>query len=144
LKILSSHDRVFRFHQKREDLSWQNFQQAAKRCQCKRQPLSGEKAMKKKLVNISLIKQPSAFLPLAMSLTALILVLGHAAIFGIVHEADEGAAAHIWQILMAVQLPILAYFTLKWLPRRPKESLQVLILLAATWLANFAAVYWLT
>ncbi len=100
--------------------------------------------MKKKLVNISLIKQPSAFLPLAMSLTALILVLGHAAIFGIVHEADEGAAAHIWQILMAVQLPILAYFTLKWLPRRPKESLQVLILLAATWLANFAAVYWLT
>ncbi len=100
--------------------------------------------MKKKLVNISLIKQPNAFLPLAMSLTALILVLGHAAIFGIVHEADEGAAAHIWQILMAAHLPILAYFMLKWLPRRPKESLQVLILLAATWLANFAAVYWLT
>lgn len=100
--------------------------------------------MKTKLVNLSLIRQPSAFLPLAMSLAALTLVLGHAAVFGIVHEADEGAAAHIWQILMAAQLPLVAYFMLKWLPRRPGESLQVLALLAATWLANFAAIYWLT
>ncbi len=100
--------------------------------------------MKMKLVNVPLIKQPSAYLPLALSLAALALVLGHAAIFGIVHEADEGAAAHIWQILMAAQLLIVIYFMLKWLPRRPKESLQVLALLAGIWLANFAAVYWLT
>ncbi len=100
--------------------------------------------MKTNLVNTSLIKQPSAYLPLALSLAALALVLGHAAIFGIVHEADEGAAAHIWQILMAAQLLIVIYFMLKWLPRRPKESLQVLALLAGIWLANFAAVYWLT
>src|SRR5437867_222156 len=100
--------------------------------------------MKTKLVNVSLIKHPSAYLPLAMSLAALALVLGHAAVFGIVHEADEGAAAHIWQILMAGQLPIVAYFILKWLPRRPRESLLLLTLLAGTWLANFAAVYWLT
>ena len=100
--------------------------------------------MQTKLVDRSLIRQPSALLPLAMSLAALTLVLGHAAVFGIVHEADEGAAAHIWQILMAAQLPLVAYFMLKWLPRRLRESLQVLALLAATWLANFAAVYWLT
>ena len=102
--------------------------------------------MKIEFVNVSLIKQPSAYLPLALSLAALILVLGHAAIFGVVHEADEGSAAHIWQILMAVQLPIVAYFILKWLPKRAKEkeSLQVLALQTATWLANFAAVYWLT
>ena len=100
--------------------------------------------MKTKLVDVSLMKRPSAYLPLAMSLAALMLVLGHAAIFGVVHEADEGAAAHIWQILMAAQLPILAYFLLRWLPRRPRESLQVLALLVGTWLANFAAVYWLT
>jgi len=100
--------------------------------------------MKTKSVSASLLKQPSVYLPLAMSLAALALVLGHAAVFGIVHEADEGTAAHVWQILMAAQLPIVAYFTLKWLPRRPRESLQVLALLAGTWLANFAAVYWLT
>ena len=100
--------------------------------------------MKTKLVNVSLLKQPSAWLPLAMSLAALTLVLGHAAVYGVVHEVDEGAAAHVWQILMAAQLPIVAYFLLQWLPKQPRESLQVLALLAGTWLANFAAVYWLT
>jgi len=100
--------------------------------------------MKTKLVNVSLIKQPSAYLPLTMSLAALTLVLGHAAVYGVVHEVDEGTAAHVWQILMAAQLPIVAYFIVKCLPKRPGESLQVLALLAGTWLANFAAVYWLT
>ena len=94
--------------------------------------------------NVSLIKQPSVLLMLAMSLAALAIVLGHVAIFGIVHETDEGTAAHLWQILMALQLPIVAYFMLKWLPKRPKESLLVLALLAGTWVANFAAVYFLT
>ena len=100
--------------------------------------------MKIESVNVSLIKQPSAYLPVALSLAALTLVLGHAAMFGIVHEADEGAAAHIFQILMAAQLPIVGYFVFKWLPKRPKEVLQVLALLAGEWLAAFAAVYWLT
>lgn len=100
--------------------------------------------MKTKLINLSLLKQPSAYFPLVMSLAALALVVGHAAVFGIVHEADEGAAAHIWQILMAGQLPFVAYFALKWLPRQPREALLVLVLLAGTWLANFAGVYWLT
>ena len=100
--------------------------------------------MKTRSVNVSLLKQPSAYLPLVMSLSALALVLAHAAVYGVIHEADEGTAAHVWQILMAAQLPIVAYFLLKWLPSRPKESLQILALLAGTWLANFAAVYWLT
>ena len=100
--------------------------------------------MKAKLENVPPIKQPSAYIPLTMSLAALALVLGHAAVYGVVHEADEGAAAHIWQILMAAQLPIVAYFIFKWLPKRPRESLQILALLAGTWLVNFAAVYWLT
>jgi hypothetical protein len=45
---------------------------------------------------------------------------------------------------MAAQLPILAYFIVKWLPSKPGESLLVLALQAAAWLANFTAVYWLT
>jgi hypothetical protein len=100
--------------------------------------------MKAKSINVSLLKQPSAWIPLAMSLAALTLVLGHALVYGIVHEVDEGAAAHAWQLLMAAQLPIVAYFSLKWLPKRTAESLQVLALLAGTWLANFAAVFFLT
>ncbi len=100
--------------------------------------------MKTSPTDFSLLKQPSVWIPLGMSLAALALVLGHALVYGIVHEADEGATAHTWQLLMAGQLPFLVYFMIKWMPGRPRESLQVLAILAVTWLANFAAVYWLT
>jgi hypothetical protein len=95
-------------------------------------------------MNVPSMKQPSAFLPLAMSLTALGIVLGHVAIYGIVHEADEGAAAHIWQLLMAGQLPIVAFFAIKWLPRAPMRSLRVLALQGGGVLASCAAVFFLT
>jgi hypothetical protein len=95
-------------------------------------------------MKISPLKQPSACLPLAMSLAALALVLGHAARFGIVHEADEGTAAHIFQLLMVVQVPIVAFFAIKWLPRAPGPALRVLALQAGAALAAFAAVFFLT
>ena len=85
-----------------------------------------------KLTNASLLKQPSVWLPLVMSFAVLTLVLGHAAVFGIVHETDEGAAAHIWQILMAGQIPFVIYFMSTWLPRRMRESLLVLALGSST------------
>ena len=95
-------------------------------------------------MNVPSMKMPSAFLPLAMSLIALGVVLGHLAVYGLVHEADEGAAAHIWQLLMAGQIPIVAFFAIKWLPRAPMPSLRVLALQAAGVLASCAAVFFLT
>jgi hypothetical protein len=95
-------------------------------------------------MNVPLLKQPSALLSMAMSLAALALVLGHAAIYGIVHEADEGAAAHIWQLLIAGHIPLAAFFAIKWLPRATKQALIVLAILAAALIANFVAVYFLT
>ena len=90
------------------------------------------------------MKQPSAFLPLAMSVAALALVVGHAVVYGIVHEADEGTAAHIFQLLMAAQIPVVAFFAIKWLPRAPRQALGVLALQAGAGLAAFAAVFFLT
>jgi hypothetical protein len=92
----------------------------------------------------STIKLPSAWLPLIMSLTGIALVLGHVAMFGVVHEVDEGAAAHIWQILMTIQIPIVAFFAIKWLPRTPKQVLLILALQAGAYLASLAAVFFLT
>lgn len=89
----------------------------------------------------AITRQPSAFLPLAMSLTALTLVLVHVAIYGAVHEADEGATAHIWQILMAAQIPVVAYFAIKGLPRAPGPTVKVVALQAGAVLANIAAVF---
>ena len=97
--------------------------------------------MIKSPMNVPSVKQPSAFLPLAMSLAALAMVLGNAAIFGVVHEADEGAVAHIFQLLIVVQIPIVAFFAIKWLPRAPKEAVLVLALQAGAALAAMAAVY---
>ena len=44
---------------------------------------------------------------------------------------------------MAGQIPFVIYFMSTWLPQRARESMLVLALSAGTWLANFAAVYWL-
>jgi hypothetical protein len=91
-------------------------------------------------MNTSPIKQASAILPLAMSLTALTMVLGHVALFGIVREADEGTPAHIFQLLMVAQVPIVGFFAIKWLPQAPARALQVLALQAGAALATIAAV----
>lgn len=91
----------------------------------------------------SIIKHPSAWIPLAMSLAALAVVLGTVAIFGVVHEADEGTAAHIWQLLMAGQVPFIAYFAIRWLPSDPKHALMILGLQLAAGLAACAPVFFL-
>lgn len=88
-----------------------------------------------------LLKKPSAFLPVALSLTALGVVLIHLAAFGVVREADEGAAAHLWQLLMAAQLPVLFFFAVKWLPKSPREALLVMALQAGAALAALSPVY---
>jgi hypothetical protein len=89
----------------------------------------------------TLLKQPSAYLPVAMSLAALALVLVQLAVVGVAREADEGSAAHLFQLLMAAQLPIVAYFAIRWLPRSPKRALGVLALQAAAALAALAPVF---
>jgi hypothetical protein len=95
-------------------------------------------------MNVPSLKQPSAFFPVAMSLAALAVVLGHVAVFSVVHEADEGTAAHLFQILMAGQVPVVAFFAIKWLLRAPRPTLRVLALQAGAALAAFAAVFFLT
>jgi hypothetical protein len=93
-------------------------------------------------MNGSLVKQPSGFIPIAMSLTALALVVGHIAIFGVVREADEGTAAHVWQLLMVGQVPVVAYFAVKWLPRTPGNALRVLALQFVAAFAACVPVFW--
>jgi hypothetical protein len=89
----------------------------------------------------TLFKRPSAFLPVAMSFAALAMVLGHILMFGAAREADEGAAAHTFQLLMAAELPIVAFFAIKWLPRFPKQALQVVAVQVAAAIAALAPVY---
>ena len=89
----------------------------------------------------TMIKKPSAFLPVAMSLAALATVLIHIVLFGTTREADEGTAAHIFQLLIVAQLPIVVFFAVKWLVRFPRQALMVLALQAASGLAALAPVF---
>lgn len=76
----------------------------------------------------SLLKSPGAFLPLAMSLAALATIALFILLHGTAPQADEGAAAHIWQFLMAAQVPIVLFFAIKWLPQSPRQAVPILFL----------------
>ena len=89
----------------------------------------------------SLLKQPLAFLPLAMSVAALATVLGYVAVNGVARQPDEGTAAHVWQLLMAGQVPIVALFAITWLPQAPRQALPVLALQVAAALAALLPVF---
>jgi hypothetical protein len=88
-----------------------------------------------------IIKQPGALIPLGMSLVALTTVLGFLLANGVVHATDEGAVAHIWQLLMAGQFPIVLFFAVKWLPRAPRQTLPVLALQCGAALVSMAPVF---
>jgi hypothetical protein len=92
-------------------------------------------------MNISALKHPSALIPLAMSFAALAMVVIHTAMYGVVHEADEGTPAHVFQLLMVAQIPIVAFFAIKWLPQNPQSATLVLALQIGAALVAMAPVF---
>ena len=86
--------------------------------------------------------RPTAILPIVMSVAAIALVVA-AVTFGVGRDTagDEGTAAHLWQLLMAGQLPIIAWFAATWLPRAPRSSAMVLALQLLAGLAAAAPVF---
>jgi hypothetical protein len=78
-----------------------------------------------------------------MSIAALTTVLVHVVIFGTAPQADEGSAAHIWQLLMAGQVPFVVFYSIKSLPRNPRTALPVLAMQIGAALAAAGPVYWL-
>ena len=73
-----------------------------------------------------LVRAPSAFIPIAMSSLALVVVLGKIILFGIGQEPDEGAAAHLFQLLVAGQIPFIAWCVLRRLRSYRTGALTIL------------------
>ena len=90
---------------------------------------------------LTILKHPSAFLPILMSLGALAAVLIFLALHGPAPQADEGSAAHTWQLLMAGQLPIIFFFAIKWIPQSPGQAVPILALQLVAALAALAPVF---
>lgn len=80
-------------------------------------------------------------LPVVFSTAALALVLGNVAA-GVPPQADEGAAAHLFQFLIVAQLPLVILFmaTADW--TRPARPLLVLLVQAFAGAAALGALYW--
>jgi hypothetical protein len=92
-------------------------------------------------MNFSPFRQASALIPITMSFAALLTVSFRILMFGAARQDDEGVAAHIWQLLMAGQVPVVVLYAAKWLPRAPITALQVLGVQLVAAVAAFAPVY---
>lgn len=78
-------------------------------------------------MKIEIAKKPSALIPLFMSLAALSLLAIQLATHGVAPERDEGAVAHLWQLLVVAQIPVIAFFAIRWLRQAPRQAAPVLL-----------------
>ena len=63
-------------------------------------------------MTLALLKRPSALLPIALSVAALALVAGFILLYGTQHQGeDEGATAHVWQLLILAHGPAILFIT---------------------------------
>lgn len=92
----------------------------------------------------NLFGKTSAWLPVALSFTALIWTFSYIALVGINQVKaphDEGTGARVFQLLMVSELPIIIFFFLKWFPQKPKLTLIVLLLQVFAIIIAFTPVY---
>jgi hypothetical protein len=92
-----------------------------------------------------LLRRPGAWVPLVLSLAALTLIVAHVALVGVARQADEGAAARIFQLLMLLDAVAIAVFAARWLPVAPKAAMSVValqVVVAAIPLVTLAVLEW--
>ncbi len=89
----------------------------------------------------TLLKRPEGFFPLAISGGLLAYFLTSLSQGTLAREPDEGTVAHLFQMLMPLQLAIVAFFAIRWLPPAWKAALQVLALQCGAAIAVLAIVY---
>jgi hypothetical protein len=82
---------------------------------------------------------PTGLLPIGLSLGALLIVFMHIAFYGPAPEPEGGATAHVWQLIMAAQIPALGLFAAKWFRQARQPALQVLKLHGASIVVSVAA-----
>lgn len=72
----------------------------------------------------------SAWLPIAMSMAALLLSLVRVLTVGPQPDLDEGFYAHLWQLLMVAQIPVAVVYLLK-TPRSARRQMVYTVALQA-------------
>jgi len=92
-------------------------------------------------MEVSFGKKASALVPVLMSLAALVLVGIQLLTHGMKPEADEGTVAHLYQLLVVAQLPVIAFFVYRWLRLAPTKALTVVVVQALALVAALIPVH---
>lgn len=88
-----------------------------------------------------LLISPLSLAPMVMSMFCIAMILLHVARFGTLKQEDEGIEAHLFQVVMALQAPLILFFVGKWWPERRRETLVVLSLQAFLVLLAFLLLF---
>ena len=88
------------------------------------------------------LKEPHAFIPIAFSLTALAVTTMAITANGVVREADEGTAAHLFQLFMAASFIMSVAFVIRWLVCAPWQTLRILAIQIVAALVALAPVFY--
>jgi hypothetical protein len=92
------------------------------------------------MTNALAVKRLAGIFPICMSVLALALVAEGVLQYGNHPPADEGWQAHLFQLLMALQIPVILLFVgVCW--RRLRQNLPVLAAQVFLWLAALEAVH---
>ena len=90
----------------------------------------------------TLLIRPSAWIPVALSLLVIVAWVIGIAVSGFPQpEPDEGTAAHLFQLWLAIEVVLIVAFAMIWLPRDFKWAIPVLALQIAAVLIGCAPVY---
>lgn len=73
----------------------------------------------------SLLKKPSAWIPIVLPLGILAMLFITLITSGFVRQEDEGAEAHIFQVWLFLEVILIAFFGIRWFPRMPKQALPL-------------------
>jgi hypothetical protein len=96
-------------------------------------------------MKVQIGRKRSAWSPVIMSIGALVLVGVQITLHGAQPERDEGLLAHLWQLLILGQVPIIGFFVFRWVRTYPRQGAAVLaaqVLAAALALASVHAMGW--
>lgn len=76
----------------------------------------------------SLIKKPSAWIPIAIPLIFFAYLVIFISIFGVVREEDEGVGAHLFQLWLVLEPFLIGFFAFRWLPQAPRIVIKIMAL----------------
>ena len=69
-----------------------------------------------------MFRRPTGWLPIALPTALMAFIVTYLLTVGAGDNRDEGTAAHVFQLAVALELVLLVIFAVRWLPRSPRTA----------------------